>query len=347
MPTSQLNEIRELAALIEAKRLALGISRNSLAQKFGQLGSSKTFARFLDLADPCDEGLDLAKQLANYQAAWELVQGFTEDPEELKIYADFDFMRDAMATVGEAMQVSDETRLVLITGGSGAGKSSFLSTLQHDKLTANITYRTEATEAWRSQSVELLGSLLTELGAYDRDPTREDKTRPDPEKILPQGSGTRLRKLIDKLDSKRLILAIDEAHHIGPEGYNIIKTIINQTRAIVVMAAIPELIQRINRQSHAEASQLFNNRLFAHIRFGVPNAADTLEFLKRRGVKFTTPREANAIAEKVSNDCATFGLWKYIKRCTREARKQGAGPYDTAAFAKVIVRVKHSISMGA
>ena len=42
-------------------------------------------------------------------------------------------------------------------------------------------------------------------------------------------------------------LAIDEAHHIGPAGYNIVKTIINQTRAVIVMTAIPDLIARINR----------------------------------------------------------------------------------------------------
>lgn len=344
MDTNKISELRRIAQEIENRRLTLGLSKNVLCQKFGQLGSTKTFGRMLDAKDALEE-LNLDRQLENYQAALELVLGYDEDPEELKIYSDFGFVRRGLNAVSDALQETDITRFVLVTAGSGGGKSAFLDLLQSEKKTASITYRVEATEAWRSKISDLLGALLMEVGMFDRS-TEEERARRDPSKELPQSSDARLRKLIERLDSRRVILAIDEGHHIGAEGYNIVKTIINQTRAVVVMTAIPEIIARINKKSHSEAQQLFTNRLSEHVRLGTPEAGDVLEFLKRRGIKFATAKDASAIADKISKEADSYGLWKYVKRCARYGRKEGGGPFNQNDFVKVIVRVKNSISLG-
>ncbi len=272
--------LRSLAQQIEAWRLGRGLSRNQICQRYGQLGSSKTYGRILDVEDGLAQ-LDVAVQTANYQAAWELLQVSKDDPEANRIYSDFEWVRAALVTVTEALDEPGISRLVLITGGTGAGKSTILDLLDRHPITKNITYRVEATEAWRESTNELLGALLTEVGAFER--ATDDAAAKSPTNALPLSPGARLRKLVERINGRRVILSIDESHHIGPAGYNIVKTIINQTRAVVVMTAMPELIARINRASHAEAAQLFQNRLFEHVRLTRPEAGDVLEFCKRRG----------------------------------------------------------------
>ena len=71
-----------------------------------------------------------------------------------------------------------------------------------------------------------------------------------------------------------------------------------------------------------------------------------MEFMKRRGLKFANSTDANAICAKVSADAVSYGSWKYMVRCIREARKQ-AEALTAEAFAGVIAKVKRSISLGA
>jgi energy-coupling factor transporter ATP-binding protein EcfA2 len=338
----QITKLRELVGRIDAWRQSRGLSKNKLCQRFGQLGSTKTYGRILDPSDDLD-GMNIESQLENYEAGWELIQIVKDDPEESRLYSDFGWVRETLITVQEALDSPDTSRLVLITGQTGAGKSSLLDLLQQARATANIMYRVEATEAWRQSINELLGALLTEIG-IGRHGDREDGGS-GACLAIPSGPGARLREVLDRLDSRRVILAIDEAHHIGPAGYNIVKTLINQTRAVVVMTAIPALIARINKSSHDEASQLFYNRLYQHIRLRGPEAGDALDFMKRRGVKFANPADASAIAAKMTTDAVGAGLWKFVVRCTRAAKQSGA-PLTQDSFATLLSRVKRSISLG-
>jgi hypothetical protein len=340
---NKITELRELALNIETRRVQLDLSKNALCQKFGQLGSTKTYGRILDGGDDLTQ-LNIAGQLENYRAAWELIQSCDDDPEQMRIYSDFEFVEEAMAAVAEAMQQTDNTRLVLVTAGSGGGKSTVLDWLKEDPKTSKIFYKVEATEAWRMREGGLLGALLMEVGSYDGEEARGNRRKANYQ-ALPIGANARLRQLIELIDGRRIILGVDEFHHIGPAGYNIIKTIINQTRAVVVAAGMPELIARINKNSHSEAKQLFHNRLFKHVSIGTPSTGEVLEYLKRRGVKFAGPREANAIAEKLSKDSATYGLWKFVKRCANEARKKASHPFSLEAFAGIIAKVKANISL--
>lgn len=344
----RIAELRELANKIERRREELGLSKNALCLKFGQLGSTKTFGRILNDKDDLGQ-LDLEAQLENYRAALELVLAFDEDPEESKIYSDFEFFQTAMDAVLEAREESDNTRLVLITAGSGGGKSTFLDWLCDYKLTRGICFPVEATEAWRQRESGLLNAWLMALGRYDgSDAPRHQRN--EFYRSLPVGSDAKLRELTKLIDGKRLILPIDEFHHLGPAGMNVVKTVLNQTSAVVVGATIPELMNRINKTSHEETKQLFHNRLYKRVDFPAPSSGDVLEYLKRRGVKFTGPRDASAVAEKLSIDARYCGLWKFVKRCAKEAKrreKKTTGLHWGAdGFAKIIGAVKSSISLG-
>lgn len=336
-------ELRDIAFEIEQRRQHLGLSKNALCQKFGQLGSTKTYGRILDVTDEL-EGLNVLTQLQNFRVARELLLDFKEDPEESKIYADFTFIKSAMDTVGEALQQNDNTRLVLVTGESGSGKSTLLDQMQQSDRTRSIVWRVEATEAWRESSFELLGAILGTVGIFERQPEGEKKK--DADSAMPRTPGGRLAKLVQRLNGNRAIIAIDEGHHIGAAGYNIVKSIINQTRAVVVLTAIPEIIQRINKNAYAEATQLFRNRLYEHVRFGAPQAGEVIEFMRRRGVGFAGPKIAASVAEKIASEAKHFGNWKYAVRCTREARRKSAEPFTAEQFMQVILDVKNKISLG-
>jgi len=341
-------DLREIAAQIEAWRAAHGLSKSALCKRYGHLGSSKTYGRIINPEDTLDEQIDVPRQLDNYRAAWELIRSELGDGHDSELYGDLQHVREALQSAINATQETGNNRLVLITGERGSGKSGFLDILSTDKRTANITFVVEATEAWREKPNNLLGALLMEVGCFERKPTDDDEEARgrDPMDRLPSGTDGRLRKLVERLDGRRLILAIDEAHHIGPAGFNVLKSIINQTRAVIVMCAIPVLLGRIMKASYAEAAQLFENRIYEIIKFHGPDKGECLDFLKRRGVKFTTPKEAEACASKVIEGAATYALWNYVGRVARKARELGGNPYTGASFVDVIVAVKKRITMG-
>jgi energy-coupling factor transporter ATP-binding protein EcfA2 len=336
-----ITQLRSLAQAIEQRRTVLELSKNELCKKFGQLGSTKTYGRILDESDDLD-GMSVDKQIVNYQAALELVNAFTEDPEENKIYADFEFMRDAMTTVSECLQETDNTRFILVTGDSGAGKTTFIEALKLHPHYSKILYCTEATEAWRLKVNAFLGALLTELGMLDRT-NKGDKTKT--EMLLPTGTEARLEKLIEHINGRQIIIVIDEGHHLGVEGLNVVKTLINQTRAVVIVLAHPALMAKTTKAAYAEVGQLLKNRLFASIRWPVPTSGDVLEFMRRRGVKFANEKTASEVAKAISVQSKGMGLWKFVKRCTKDARKNRT-PLTMDDFARVITKVKDRISLG-
>lgn len=339
-----ITKLRQLAGQIDQRRVELDLSKNQLCAKYGQLGSTKTFGRILKDDDDLD-GMDIEKQVQNYGAALELLAAYAEDPEENKIYADFSFVREAMQSVAEAMQQTDNTRLVLVTSRSGGGKTTFKEALKLNPRFRNNLYDVEATEAWRSKTNGLLGALLEAvLINRAKADEKEESSRASLVKSI-QGTEARLIKLIERINGSKIILVIDEAHHLGPEGFNLVKTIINQTRAVVILLAHPDLLNRINRNSYAETSQLWQNRLYECIKLPAPVSGDVMEFLKRRGVKFASEKVVSEASASISKESDTHGLWKFVKRCAQQARKNGAGALSSEDFARVIVKVKARISL--
>jgi len=347
MHSSKTTELKSLGTKIETWRASNHLSKNALCKQFGQLGSTKTYGRVIDPEDALDD-LNIDGQLANYLAAWDLIQAFKQNPKDTEIYADFDHIMDATTAVAEALQEPADSisRLVLITGDTGSGKSTAVKILETHPATANVTYSIEATEAWRESENELLGALLMEIGIFDKaDDESGEKKKKDPRAGLPAGAGARLQKLIDRIDGRRLIIIIDEAHHIGPAGFNLVKTLINQTSAVFVLCGMTELILRINRTSHAECRQLFFNRLYKHIRLDAPEPGPVLEFFKRRGIIFETALEASQISNRVAQDSKGFGNWKYLVRCAKESRKRPNKPHTFETFVAITTAVKRHISL--
>jgi hypothetical protein len=66
-------QLKELAYQIEIKREALGFTKKGWCDRFGQLGSTKTYGRIINPKDELEE-LDVERQLDNYLAAWEMIQ---------------------------------------------------------------------------------------------------------------------------------------------------------------------------------------------------------------------------------------------------------------------------------
>ena len=75
-----------------------------------------------------------------------------------------------------------------------------------------------------------------------------------------------LRTLITTLKQKgRVIIAIDEGHHCTGSVLNVIKTMLNQTEALMILAGMNTLLRKLRATSSEEAKQLMHNRLFAKL----------------------------------------------------------------------------------
>ncbi len=333
------SQLRKIAGEVEEHRKRLGLTMSGFCRNFGTVGSQKTFARFLNPEDALD-GMDLIRWLEDYTAALDIVAKAQGRPEDTAII-EFDWLARAMDAVACASRQQDEMRFVFVSAPPGGGKSTILRHLQQHPKTRKQTVAIEATEAWRSKATDLLSAILSRVATARRD---EDDPEAPPRIDMPQSAAGRLDKIIERIDGHRYILALDELHHVGPEGFNVLKTILNQTSAIIVGAGIPELISRINKKSHVEAQQLFG-RLYEHVRVPQPCSSDVLQYFNDWGVKFASPKAANDIARSVTEDAPHHGLWRFVKRCSRAAREKNT-TIDPEVMTKIIARVKNATTLG-
>src|SRR5438105_15902043 len=118
MHNGTVERLRTVAGEIEAWREERGLSKAALCKKFGHLGSTKTYGRIIDREDDLKE-LDPVRQLDNYEAVLVLMQSEHGDPEDSKVYTDFEFIRDGMQAVINATRETGNNRLVLVTGERG------------------------------------------------------------------------------------------------------------------------------------------------------------------------------------------------------------------------------------
>ena len=120
--TMESNRLRALATQMEDYRLAKALSQEALIKQFPTLGSSKTFKRILegDLAE-----LDLDRQLANYQAAAQLMEDMARDMAQVEedIYDDLSPVIALKRAFLEAKKEASNSRVIFLLGPTGSGKN--------------------------------------------------------------------------------------------------------------------------------------------------------------------------------------------------------------------------------
>lgn len=333
--TDTLNQLRALAREVRNYQLERDWSDSRLCKEIAHVGSSKTYKRILDDDDALDE-LSIETQLKNYQAAVETIHALrTKDRPAEKEYEDFSNILNVRAAVGRALLEDEDcvARLVIVVGNTATGKDAVRRNLL--KAWPNITLAVEATELWRDSLAVPARTIYNALNIVKRKDA-DTKEVPKP----PRYPAEIVNEMIGVLKERKLVLIINEAHHLGPRGLNMVKTIINQTPTVVVLECIPALLARLFGGSYEEAVQLTGNRLCECVHLSSPPADEILLMLERRGVKFDEAATRNLAATSLAAEAPNFGNWRYVSQVTRKlyeatGKKPVTLPVLTRAMADV------------
>jgi type II secretory pathway predicted ATPase ExeA len=299
--------LENIATRLAGWQKELGYSNAEMVRKFPDLGSDKTYAKILKLNG---EGLDLDRWLRDYEKVLNVLDagGGAATEEEILPLRNVEDLRIALS---EAMREGGNTRLIIVQGPSGAGKTTALRALK--KKWGNRIALVEADESWKGSPNSMLASILKALG----------------EPSAPASMREKLDKVLALLRT-RTTLAIDEAHHMGPRELNVVKTLINQAPGEIVLAAMGSLMVRLELNAYAEAQQLVHNRLHERIRLDDLHLADVSAMLAPLGLN----GDLRKGAELVANSARTRGHLKFVRRVVRLA-PQLAGSRDSVDLASL------------
>lgn len=332
-----ITELRQLGQQVRNYQLERDWSDARLCKEIAHVGSSKTYKRILDPEDDLSE-LNVPTQLRNYQAAIETISALRKNdrPAEPE-YDDFGNIMNVRAAVQRALLEDEEcvARLVIVEGNTSTGKDAVRRHLQ--KVWPKITVAVEATELWRD-SLAVPARTIYDALCIVRQADKETKEQPKP----PRWPAEVIAEIVSCLKERRLVLIINEAHHLGPRGLNMVKTLLNQTPSVIVLECIPALLTRLLSSSYEEAVQLTGNRLCERVYLPSPPAEEILLLLERRDVKFADPETRNAAAKALAADAPAFGNWRFVIQVTRKLFDSSkTKPVVTKQVSEAVTAVKN------
>jgi DNA transposition AAA+ family ATPase len=306
-------ELCELARAIRDWQTAKTITDTRLCADF-DIGSTKTFIAF---AAGTTAGYDTDRWLPKYRAAWNLIQTQSDSGDAATVFDDLTPAIRLRAAFSDAMRENGNDRLIIVEGGPGEGKTTAVAAL-HSRYGSRIVL-CEASETWRESINAMLSDILRALGVNQP----------------PVSGGLRLEKIIEILNARRQCLVIDEAHHMGPRGLNMVKTIINRTPGEIIMMGLPVLLKRLEMDAYQEARQLTLNRLCERIRLHGVEPSDAAKLLQR--VSGVSAEVAQSASIPLAAMASTRGALKFCSKVSRRVARDGAT--DADAILKIASKV--------
>jgi len=225
-------------------------------------------------------------------------------------------------------------RLVIIEGNTATGKDAVRRHLL--KKFPNSAVAVEAAETWRDSLAVPARAIYAALSIVQQ----ADKATGQTPKA-PRYPSDIIAEVIAALKARKIILIINEAHHLGPRGLNMVKTLINQTPSVIVLECIPALLTRLLGGNYEEAVQLTGNRLAERVYLASPSAEEILLMLDRRGVKFDSDPTRDNAARDLAEASPQYGNWRFVGQVTRklyEATKKN--PVTAGDVSRAIAAVK-------
>jgi hypothetical protein len=307
MDENTIPKLRELALYAEQYREERGMSQRQLLKRFSHLGSEKTLSRILDPKDDL-ENMDVERMLEKYEAArLNIDDARAQDKLAEPEYEKFTNVTLVRGAVLRAFREETIARLVVVEGENGTGKDTSIRFLLNSKIYRDVTYVAEMNPCCGESLAVPLQLLLKAI------PTREGK-----DYKAPRYPAEMLEALITRLEPRRVLLVINEAHHIGLRGLNAIKTLINATQVVPVLFCHPALMRKLEFAHHDEASQLFGNRLCERVLLPSPPANEVIDMMKFRGIKFANTDAEGYAGGQVASLAKDFGNWRFAVDVTRE-----------------------------
>lgn len=283
------------------------ISDEQLVRTYPGLGSTKTYRR---LRDGDTSSLVIESQLAKYRGVWAQIEVAGNFMGE-EVYPDLTPTFACCVSIAGLIPQRGKTRLVVIEGPTGSGKTTALDVIAAKY--AGTVARTEAHEGWQSLNCAL-GDVLSALGAAAAD--------------QPKSTADRLALIVGTLRRSRRLVLIDEGHHCTAPVLNALKTVLNLTDSLVVIAGIDTLWRKLTARSWEEARQLIHNRLYERVRLAPPSQADAEMFLGRR-VPALNGGNWKQAAGKVAAMSAHLGSYAFLRRIGDRLVAEGGEPDAT------------------
>lgn len=232
-------------------------------------------------------------------------------------------LSDARAAITAVRRCANEerNRLVVYLGDTGAGKTKLVSLLREKHLSNIVAL--EATESWRDSYSSPVFALCEALNL------------PETPSSVREAEELAINALVE---SPR-ILVMDEGHHCGKPALNLLKLVLNRSRSRVVVLAMPQLWDQMQKKAWYEAAQL-RNRTYAKVTVTQIGVDDAKLFLAAKLRDYATldsaaAKEVVALARTAANK---FGLYNTLQRiCDEVAEEKVATSVDvvTAAINRV------------
>lgn len=301
-----LEEVVRMTKAIEAWRLQKTpvMSVAALVKRFKDgLESDRTYGRFLT-GETDSYKKTAADWLSKYRAVYHQVQMDIFAGSGPEIYEDMSSSIEVATAVTELVAQTGNTRLVVVEGGTGAGKTESLRLVQM-KLPGSILVTSDP--SWKSlggacRAVAIALGITTQEAADDE---------------LPPSTAGRMARIYGKLKGERVLLMIDEAHEMTGEVLNLIKAFINNTNCVIVISAMDTLWSKLQANSWREAQQLVFNRLYKRVRLTGPDLQDAqLWFLRRASLSLPEQSYANVITLSKK-----WGLFAFLDRICKYLSK--------------------------
>lgn len=296
------SELHELALEAKKHQEKLGLSDSKFIKQFRGLGSTKTYNKVLkqDWQQVNVEGW-----LDRYKDAVAMMDG--DEPSDNSrdpIYTNLTSVILLKEALIEAMNKTGHDRVVMMFGDTGSGKTTAGKYL-YERWDNNSVW-VEASEVIGDKIGPFLGEVLKALG--HRNP--------------PISRVERYHKIITVLKRRKRTFFIDEAHHLGPSCFNVVKSLVNQTPGEFVLLAMPTLWRRMERKAWEEVRQLKGNRLSAKIDLGQLSHKDVEKFIRQM-----CPETNGFLTEavlKIKDLCSEYGNLAFVKAVCIRAKELSA-----------------------
>lgn len=295
-------ELQQLAQSIEEwRKQRPGLTKAELLRRFPALGDDRTFLRCLQ-GDTSELNTD--KWLIAYRQVSSLIELEPEADEEEALYNDLTPAIELRTAFTEIARERGNARVIVLLGWPGLGKTTARQLLEQKFGARVITV--EATRAWqRSKGGGTDRPLLRAIGK------KLGLTAP------PHAGDELLDEVCALLTASRRMTVIEEAHHLCPDGLDVVKTLVNTTPGEFLLIAHPRLWDKLASKAYSQCRQLTTNRLGRKITLSL-SRADVSLFIDRRVPGLNGDLEKAATL--IHKHAATNGNFAFVRGVCKRAR---------------------------
>ena len=281
-----------LAQRVHGEQQKRDWSNAKMVGAYPGLGSTKTYQL---IREGKLDGLEVERWLASYRSVnYQIEIEACGNPREEKIFEDLGPVTELRRLFVELAHTNSNRRVAIFAGESGVGKSKAV-----DALCLKMPHRcvkVEADDTWGGTPVAMLGAILAACGRPEGAPR----------------AALRLAAVKAVLRQTRTCLLVDEAHHMGARGLNIVKTLVNATPGEFILCGIPKLLENLECAYHMEVRQLITNRFGERVAIALERV-DVEAYMRGAlsGLRLSD-KTVKAGAERIHNAACRAGNMSFV-----------------------------------